>query len=71
MQMKSREYAKNRIFPNRIAHNALVLSRPYHSKGSQPISISLLMTRMKLTPDYAVEALSLLLRNKRIELDKA
>lgn len=71
MQMKSREYAKNRIFLNRIAHNALVLARPYHSKGSQPISISLLMTRMKLTPDYAVEALSLLLRNKRIDLDKA
>ena len=50
---------------------ALVLASPYHSKGSQPISISLLMTRMKLTHDYAVEALSLLLRNKRIDMDKA
>jgi len=67
MQVKSREYARNRILLNKIALNVLRLIQPKFEKKSETMSITRLQKRLRDDISLAVEGLTDYLGQKAIE----
>ena len=67
MQVKSREYARNRILLNKIALNVLRLIQPNFEKKSETMSITRLQKRLRDDISLAVEGLTDYLGQKAIE----
>lgn len=57
MQMKSREYARNRVFLNKLALNVLRLLQDDYSKVNEKISIKRLLKKMSYHPERVLEGL--------------
>lgn len=57
MQMKSREYARNRVFLNKLALNVLRLLQDEYSKANEKISIKRLLKKMSYHPERVLEGL--------------
>ena len=54
MQVKSREYARNRILLNKLALNILTMLQPEYSKKSEKISMRRLMLKLRDDPELAI-----------------
>ena len=57
MQVKSREYARNRILLDKIALNVQRTVQPHLSKKSETISVSRLQKKLRDKPELAVRGL--------------
>ena len=57
MQVKSREYARNRILLNKIALNVLKIVQPRFSKKSEKCSIQRLQKKLRDDCSIAVDGL--------------
>jgi hypothetical protein len=57
MQVKSREYARNRILLNKLALNILTMLQPEYSKKSEKISMRRLMLKLRDDPELAINGI--------------
>ena len=57
MQVKSRDYAGNRLLLNKLALNILTMLQPEHSKKSDKISMHLIMLKLRDDPELAINGI--------------
>jgi len=67
MQVKSREYARNRILLDKLATNVLRTLQPKFSKKSEKFSLSRLKDELRDVPSLAVEGLAAYCRTDKTE----
>ena len=55
--MQSRESARNRILPNKLALNILTMLQPEYSQKSEQISMRRLMLKLRDDPELAINGI--------------
>ena len=57
MQVKSRDYAGNRLLLNKLALNILTMLQPEYPKKSEQISMRRLMLKLRDDPELAINGI--------------